>query len=241
MNALWEQPDFRAVAGDAWRPGGLALTRRSLDWCAAHGLLPPTALAVDMGCGAGATLQLLAARGLRAVGVDREPAPPGAAVGAGAGFRIRADVAHPPLAAGCADIVLLECVLSLLPEPLVALRAAWAVLKAGGICLMGDVTLRDGALCGDRKGDSCLSGARPGDMWAEMLETANFRILLHEDHSRALAELAARLCWYGAVAPGGNDPERHALGGMCSCETFLPRRRYGYGLWIARKEAVCTP
>ena len=120
MNALWEQPDFRAVAGDAWRPGGLALTRRSLDWCAAHGLLPPTALAVDMGCGAGATLQLLAARGLRAVGVDREPAPPGAAVGAGAGFRIRADVAHPPLAAGCADIVLLECVLSLLPEPLAA-------------------------------------------------------------------------------------------------------------------------
>ena len=71
MNALWERPDFRRAAGDAWRPGGVALTSRALDWCAASGWLPPGGLVLDLGSGAGATLRLLAERGYRAVGLDK--------------------------------------------------------------------------------------------------------------------------------------------------------------------------
>ena len=71
MNALWERPDFRRAAGDAWRPGGVALTGRALDKCAASGWLPPGGLVLDLGCGAGATLRMLAGRGYRALGLDK--------------------------------------------------------------------------------------------------------------------------------------------------------------------------
>lgn len=247
MSALWERADFRAAAGGAWRPGGRALTRRALDWCEARGLMRPPALAQDWGCGGGATLELLAARGYVAVGLDRGDGPEGG--GAAASAFVRADLRRPPLAEGCADMVLCECVLSLLDDPLAVLRAACRVLRAGGIGIVGDLTLRAeeaGRRTGREGGASCLKGARPAAGWRDFLEKAGFGVLLYEDHSRALVELAARMLWYGDGESGpaasrlsaGTDP---AKSGACACALSVPRR-YGYGLWIARKkEAVCTP
>ena len=146
MNALWERPDFRRAAGDAWRPGGVELTRRALAWCASAGLLAPGGMVLDLGSGAGATLRLLTQMGYRAVGLDKH-AEAGLPVDAApsADVRIvRADLERPPLAADSCDCIVCECVLSLLHNPLATLRAACRALRPGGLLVASDLMLRPG-------------------------------------------------------------------------------------------------
>ena len=158
MNALWERPDFRRAAGDAWRPGGVELTRRALAWCASAGLLAPGGLVLDLGSGAGATLHLLTQMGYRAVGLDKH-AEAGLPVDAApsADVRIvRADLERPPLTADSCDCIVCECVLSLLHNPLAALRAACRALRPGGVMVVSDLMLRPGY---ERPGSTGCSGA----------------------------------------------------------------------------------
>lgn len=241
MNALWEQPGFRRAAGDAWRPGGVALTCRALDRCAACGWLPSGGLVLDMGSGAGATLQLLAERGYRAVGLDKNAgAEPFAGGSLGkAGCLVRADLARPPLAPASVDCVLCECVLSLLADPLAALKAAFRALRPGGVLVVSDLMLRQGHApasveCAPGSvGSSCLAGARAEGAWRGLMEEVGFTLRHFEDNSRALVELAARMVWYGDESTG--------QGKGCACGGAAPGiglRAYGYGLWIARKETL---
>lgn len=152
MNALWERPDFRRAAGDAWRPGGVELTRRALAWCASAGLLSPGGLVLDLGSGAGATLRLLSQMGYYAVGLDKhagagisvDAAPSVSASQSDACRIVRADLERPPLAADSCDGIVCECVLSLLHNPLAALRAACRALRPGGVVVLSDLMLRPG-------------------------------------------------------------------------------------------------
>ena len=268
MNALWERQDFRRAAGDARRPGGVELTRRTLDWCACAGLLAPGALVVDLGSGAGATLRLLAQLGYRAVGLDKNSAAKAQAVALAAdGCRlVRADLEHPPLGEACVDCVLCECVLSLLPDPLAALRSSFRALRPGGLLVVSDLMLRPEhalpttgcvgsgqALAVRAKqaqhaapGRSCLAGARPESAWRGLVQAAGFEVTHFEDNSRALVELAARMIWYGdadprpaQVAGGGADVGATGASRGCACGGSAPGkawRAYGYGLWVAIKE-----
>lgn len=164
MNALWERPDFRRAAGDAWRPGGVELTRRALAWCTSAGLLAPGGLVLDLGSGAGATLRLLTQMGFRAVGLDKHA---GAGLSADADLSagapqsdacriVRADLECPPLAADVCDCIVCECVLSLLQDPLATLRAARRTLRPGGVVVLSDLMLRPGY---ERPGSRGCSGA----------------------------------------------------------------------------------
>ena len=152
MSALWERADFRSAAGDAWRPGGVELTRRALAWCASAGLLAPGGLVLDLGSGAGATLRLLTQMGYRAVGLDKHAAAgisvdaaPSADASQSDDCRIvRADLERPPLAADSCDGIVCECVLSLLHNPLATLRAACRALRPGGVMVLSDLMLRPG-------------------------------------------------------------------------------------------------
>lgn len=241
MSALWERPDFRRAAGDAWRPGGVVLTCRALDRCAASGWLRPGGLVLDMGSGAGATLRLLAERGYSAVGLDKHAgAEPLAGEDSGITCAlVCADLARPPLAGSCVDGVLCECVLSLLTAPLATLKAAFAALRSGGVLVVSDLMLRQGyaQTSADSSlggvGSSCLAGARDEAGWRGLMEAAGFTIVHFEDNSRALVELAARMVWYGDATTG--------QGRGCACEGHTPGRAlraFGYGLWIARKETL---
>ena len=241
MNALWERPDFRRAAGDAWRPGGVALTNRALDWCAASGWLPQGGLVLDLGSGAGATLHLLAERGYRAVGLDKHAGAAGLECDnlADACCLVCADLAQPPLAAACVDCVLCECVLSLLADPLAALKATCAALRPGGVLVVSDLMLRQGYAPAPADsglgyvGSSCLAGARAQADWRGLMEAAGFTLVHFEDNSRALVELAARMVWYGEDSAG--------QGKNCACGGSAPGkawRAFGYGLWIARKETL---
>jgi len=241
VNALWERPDFRRAAGDAWRPGGVALTNRALDWCAASGWLPQGGLVLDLGSGAGATLHLLAERGYRAVGLDKHAGAAGLECDnlADACCLVCADLAQPPLAAACVDCVLCECVLSLLADPLAALKATCAALRPGGVLVVSDLMLRQGYAPAPADsglgyvGSSCLAGARAQADWRDLMEAAGFTLVHFEDNSRALVELAARMVWYGEDSTG--------QGKNCACGGSAPGkawRAFGYGLWIARKETL---
>ena len=247
MNALWERPDFRRAAGDAWRPGGVELTRRALAWCASAGLLAPGGLVLDLGSGAGATLRLLTQMGYRAVGLDKH-AEAGLPVDASPSVNaphsddcrlVRADLERPPLAADSCDCIVCECVLSLLPNPLAALRAACRALRPGGVLVVSDLMLRQGYAPAPADsglgyvGSSCLAGARAQADWRDLMEAAGFTLVHFEDNSRALVELAARMVWYGEDSAG--------QGKNCACGGSAPGkawRAFGYGLWIARKETL---
>ncbi len=219
---LYAQPGFRQIAGDAWRPGGLSVTRRGLALCA----FPPGARLLDIGCGAGATLRLLRALGYRAVGCDRQPDP------AAAGLPLLCCTALAlPLRSGILDGLLCECVLSLLPDSKAALREMARVLRPAGRLLLSDLFLTGDApppLPGPAS-RSCLRGARPLPDLLRQFRQAGLRLLHSEDHSACLHVLAARLLWNG-----GTRTDLAALAGTkCSCAP----RRYGYGLWILEKDS----
>lgn len=174
--------DFWTALDPVARPGGLELTRQLLDLAARPelgGLKPSSrpggALVADMGCGAGATLELLRERGFQAMGLD---ARPWTARSEGL-VLIRADLAALPLREGALDAVIAECVLELLPDPDAGLRDFARVTRPGGLCLVS-------GLC-----------AAPPASRGERFAAAGWRVLHTEDHTARMKTLAARLVWAG--------------------------------------------
>lgn len=211
---LFERPEFRAVAGETLRPGGLALTRRAL----ALAGLPPGCLVADLGCGPGVTARFLAREGHRVLAIDTnagkwsEPAPSGV-------LRMAAGAERLPLPDGSLDAVFCECVLSVTGKSRAVLAEIGRVLRPGGALVLSDLC-REGGEPSSR-GD-CLSGALALDALSGDLRRAGMTVEVFEDHSRLLAELAGRLVFAGL--PLGE------LAAGCPCAA-----RPGYFLCLARK------
>lgn len=239
LNApLYTQEAFQRAAGHAWRPGGEALTRYALDVCA----FAPGARVLDVGCGPGDTLALLHERGVWACGLDvRLPAPDVAAHEARDLPRILGDGAALPMGAATLDGIVCQCVLSLLP-PIpgagAALRGMARALRPSGLLLLSDVYVRTpSGPCGPDEAMPCASprtacwqGAISWEAQGALLAAAGLSLVLAEDHSAALRELAARMVWYGVRT----ESLPQWLGRKTACA-----RGYGYGLWIARKDGTC--
>lgn len=212
---LFARPDFRALAGPALRPGGTDLTEHGLDACT----LPRGARVADVGCGRGASLELLEKRGLRAVGVDMSGGLLAEAPRTSSLLRARGE--ELPLATASLHGVLCECVLSLSVAPDAFLSELARVLVPGGRLLLSDL-YRRGTSLATTSAAGCASGAVAREVLEERLERTGFTPLLFEDHTRLLAEMAGRLLFAGFP--------RDALGLGCDGAS-----KPGYFLCVAQR------
>jgi arsenite methyltransferase len=233
---LYELQALRNITGSVIRPGGFQLTDRGLACC---GLVPGTRV-LDIGCGTGAAVDYVRRQhGLAAVGLDFS------AVLLKEGSRtygesslVRGRAEQLPVADGRFGAVLCECMLSLCPDPLIVLREAWRALQPRGFLVVTDVYSRgaDVVICtGKPSVHGCLQGAVDRPSVENRITAAGYDLLLWEDHSVLLKQLAAQLVWtYGsldafwsAVAGPSVVAMTGSAAGGC--------RRPGYYLLVARK------
>jgi arsenite methyltransferase len=227
---VYELPGVRRVTGTTIRPGGLALTRRAV----ALADLPAGAWALDVGCGAGATVEYLTGLGLRATGIDlsgtllrmRNPRLPFAQ---GRGETL-------PFAAQSFDALLAECCLSLMDDAARALAEFARVLKPDGRLILSDM------LAGNPAGmaaarrlplSCCASGAFSRVQIEALLADAGFAIMFWEDNSEALKQLTVQIIWeYGSLANFWGCVSGEEAG----VETAVAALKLGYFLLLGRKE-----
>lgn len=234
---LYESQALREFTVPVIRPGGFELTARGL----AHCRLAPDARVLDVGCGTGAAVDYLRQRhGLAAMGLDFSAVllEEGARTHNGSPL-VRARAEQLPMADGCFGAVLCECVLSLCPDPQHVLGEMRRVLQPGGHLVLTDVYARENHAAkwtGRPTVHCCLQGAVDRSTTEDRITEADFELLLWEDHSARLKQLAAQLIWsYGSLdafwlAVGGPDAAATMHGsGAEGCS------RPGYYLLVAKK------
>jgi len=248
----YEHPAIRWLLGEELHPGGVPLTRRTLellDLSAGDRLL-------DVAGGDGATAVLAAAeRGCDVAGIE---------YGAGGVERARERIEEAGLAGrvefSCGDAhrlpfddasfdaVISECAMCLLGDKRKALAEIHRVLAPGGLVAISDVVAHL-----DRLPDffatalgtvACVGGALPPGAHEELLASAGFVVICEEDHSGAADAMAARIedRLRGAKVLGldGFAPIDGGIG--AAIELVRAARRaisagdLGYRLIVARRE-----
>ena len=190
---LYASAPVRAALGRTLRPGGEALSRRMLQLAAPK----PGSLALDAGCGCGATLGMLRMRGARAFGLDlsagflREAGADGHAVA-------RADLAALPLPDAVLDLVVCECAWNLTDKER-TLAEFSRVLKPGGVLALSDIYTR-GYRSGEWPLRCCFAQATDLQTVMEQVAGAGFEIDVVEDHTPLLKKTAADFVFrYGSL------------------------------------------
>jgi ubiquinone/menaquinone biosynthesis C-methylase UbiE len=193
----------------------LTLTDRALEVCS----FTIGAHLLDVGCGVGASVQHLCSRyDYDACGVDTSPTLITEGLSRNPAIRLKVAAAEAlPFAARSFDGILCECVLSLMEEPLTALAEFERVLRSGGALILSDLYVTTAT---EPRGD--LRGAATRNQIESWLGQSGFTIVMWEDHTILLKELAARLILAGC-----------SLDGLCSV-TSGRGQRPGYYLLVAR-------
>lgn len=227
--ALYETDALRAVAGSTLRPGGLALTDRAMEFCR----FPADAVIGDIGCGLGGTMEHLAVTyGIRSIGID----PSGTLLSAGRNNTSTSPVAQGvaealPFRSNTCDAIVCECVLSVVTDSATALAEFARVLKPGGYLIMSDVYLRPQGCTARPAPQRGLGGPKTRYEMEDLLYRNDFSLLLFEDHTPLLKELAAKLILaYGSLKASG-VPCPQVSAGEGSGSTV----RIGYFLAVAEK------
>jgi len=216
------------VTGPAIRPGGVELTARAIEFCS----FPKGARLLDVGCGEGATVSYLRSScQFEVSGIDSSSRLVTDGIAKDPNLLMMIGKAEELPFDNCSfDGILCECVLSLIHEPEKALKEFNRVLATGGHLILSDIYLRGVSAGGhlpESAADDCLKGTLPIDFTIKMLEEAGFSILLQEDHTRCLREMAARLILAGKSLDGfcANMESKSSVGG-----------KPGYYLIVARKD-----
>jgi SAM-dependent methyltransferase len=187
---LWSHPAAQLLLGQALRPGGAELTARLID----RARLAPSSTVLDIGCGPGTTVELLAAAGHRSIGIDFSPAFAADATARDAAA-LAGDAEHLPLRAASADAALIECVLSALPDKQRAIREIARVVRPGGVALVSDMTLAaqfPEPLNTTLAWVACAAGALSPAGYRDLLAAHGFTVESIEDRSADLVTMVAR-------------------------------------------------
>jgi arsenite methyltransferase len=239
------------LLGDAYHPGGMALTR----YLASLLALTPNDRVLDVASGRGTTALMLAHdHGVRVDGVDLSAGnvalAQGAAGAAGLAAQVRfttSDAEQLPYPEASFDAVVCECAFCTFPDKPTAAAELARVLRAGGRVGITDVVADPARLPGELTGltawVACVADARPIDEYAAMLTDAGLRITRSGRHdtaiSRMIDQIEARLdvvrmtARAQAEALGVNFERAPAV--LAAARAAAADGRLGYGLLVADK------
>ena len=227
--SLYEQVFLQKNPGETLHPGGLALTQYALDLCA----LQKGSRILDLGCGAGSSVQYLHKRGYAAVGVDLS------ALLLQAGYKrnsslsfLQGDAGFLPLSSGQMDAILIECSLSVFPDPDKVLQECQRILRKEGLLILTDLYSRNPSGLPDLQAhfpSSCLANSMIQEKLLKQLSKHGFLETNWEDHSEVMKSFSGQsvLQSFACTAEQTID----------SLEAFLTivHARLGYFLCIAKK------
>ena len=187
---LYTAPALSQTTGGVLRPGGLELTAALVRQ---SGLIEGSRV-LDVGCGPGHSLAWLA-ESFQVCGLDLAQAMLAlAAARAPQALLVQGSAEALPFASASFDGILAECVLSLCRKQEVALAEIERVLRRGGLLMLSDLYLKNGAFCTALPEQAgCLLHAAPLEETLSMLERCGFELLHVADHSAALKQLAGQL------------------------------------------------
>jgi arsenite methyltransferase len=248
---LYESDWVRLLLGDAFHPGGLALTQRLgslLD-------LQFDSRVLDVAAGNGASAIYLAQRfGCQVVGIEYSlknvEAANSAAVQAGVAERVSfkmGDAESLPLKDREFDALICECAFCTFPDKENAAGEFERVLRPGGYLGISDVT-RAGDLPGELSSllawIACLGDAQPVGQYAKYLKGAGLAVESIENHDEALIEMirGIRVKLLGAELlvrleklelPGADFEEVGRFARVAS--TAVENGLLGYSLILSRK------
>ena len=243
----WTNPVARLLLGERLHPGGERTTALTVDSLR----LEPGARVLDLGCGPGSTLGMLARRGYAAIGLDL--AHEAASAASTFGCVVVADAEHPPVRTGSLDGIVMECVLSLLPDKEGATSRANRALKPGGRIAVSDVTIERPLplpLEEVAAWSTCLGGALSTAGYLDLLRKTGFGeaqsiclddalvALIHQIRRRlALIEVALTARGVELASLGVNRDRLEALRGFAGAALdVVANGGAGYRLFHATKQ-----
>lgn len=231
MIPLYRTTAVRERLGPCLRPGGETLTRRILE------LLRPAAeaIALDAGCGTGASMGLLSAYGIENVlGFDLDLDLLGEARREHEKIS-QADLAHLPLPDGCLELILCECVWNLTEKKAVLAEFA-RTLAPGGHVAVTDIYAR-GSLRQHGKWPvrCCFAQATGLAEVRDLFHEAGLRVEVLEDHTPLLTRTAAEFVFaHGSLKGFWQAVTGDATLAAEACEAAAASRP-GLFLLIARR------
>lgn len=252
--AAYQSDWARLLLGDAFHPGGLALTRRLGEKLG----LAPGMRVLDVACGRGTSAIFLARTfGCDVLGVEygaeHVRAATAAAEAAGVGALVRCvvgDAERLLIGDGTYDAIVCECAFCTFPDKPTAAAEFARVLRPGGRVGLSDLTRQVEEIPDDLQGllawIACIADAQPVEGYVRYLTDAGLRVTLVEQHDDALAELVhdIRGKLLGAELlvklrridlPGADFDQARAMARAAS--DAVRAHQFGYALLTAEKPA----
>jgi ubiquinone/menaquinone biosynthesis C-methylase UbiE len=166
---------LRTVLDGPLHPGGREATETLLDRAEVRG---GTRL-VDVGCGAGESLEVARDRGADAVGLDRDQTAPGA---------VRGDMTRLPFRDESVEVVLAECVMCLASNREQALAESHRIIEPGGFLAVSDVVVADSIpdIPQPMVRALCLQNVQSRTAMVSKIDAAGFVVEDVQDHRKDL-------------------------------------------------------
>ena len=228
-NALANPWDtLRTVLDGPLHPGGREATETLLDRAEVRA---GTRL-VDVGCGAGESLEVARERDADAVGLDRDQTAPGA---------VRGDMTRLPFRDESVEVVLAECVMCLASNREQALAEAHRIIEPGGFLAVSDVVVADSIpdIPQPMVRALCLQNAQSRTAMVSEIDAARFVVEDVQDHRKDLIamrdQIADKINYESMLGLMG---ERGAkiLDGIHDTEEAVEDGRISYVSVVAQRE-----